>query len=288
VTGQVYGAGARSFLFVPGTRPDRFAKAAASGADAVILDLEDAVAPQDKASARALVAGHVRDQQQALVRVNGAGTPWFADDLAALADAGRPAGIVLPKAESPEQVAEVLTALGLRVPIFTLIESARGVRDANLIAQAPGVTRMMFGNLDFALDAGITARSADERELLFARSALVIASRAAGLPGPVDGVQPDIENDEATRTAARNAADLGFTGKLCIHPRQIPPVHSAFEPSADELRWAARVLELAGDSGGAAMRLDGEMLDAPRLELARRIVGAARKAPAGSKPSEDQ
>jgi citrate lyase subunit beta/citryl-CoA lyase len=287
VTGQVHGAAARSFLFVPGTRPDRFAKAAASGADAVILDLEDAVAPQDKVSARALVAGYVRDQR-ALVRVNGAGTPWFADDLAALADAGRPAGIVLPKAESPEQVAGIVTALGRRVPIFALIESARGVRDANLIAQTPGVIRMMFGNLDFALDSGINVRSADERELLFARSALVIASRAAGLPGPVDGVQPDIENDAATGDTARSAADLGFTGKLCIHPRQIPLVHSAFEPSAGELRWAARVLELAGDSGGAAVRLDGEMIDAPRLELARRIAHAGRRAHAGSNSSEDR
>jgi citrate lyase subunit beta / citryl-CoA lyase len=287
VTGQVYGAAARSFLFVPGTRPDRFAKAAASGADAVILDLEDAVAPQDKADARALVADHVGDQQ-VLVRVNGAATPWFADDLAALAGAGRPAGIVLPKAESPEQVAAVVAALGRRVPIFALIESARGVRDANLIAQTPGVTRVMFGNLDFALDSGINVRSADERELLFARSALVIASRAAGLPGPVDGVQPDIVNDAATGAAARSAVDLGFTGKLCIHPRQIPLVHSAFEPSADELRWAARVLESAGDSGGGAARLDGEMIDAPRLELARRIAHSDRKAPAGSNSSEDR
>lgn len=287
MTGQVYGAAARSFLFVPGTRPDRFAKAAASGADAVILDLEDAVAPQDKASARELVAGHLRDQR-VLVRVNGAATPWFADDLAALADAGRPAGIVLPEAESPEQVAAVVAALGRQVPIFALIESARGVRAANLIAQTPDVTRMMFGNLDFALDSGINVRSADERELLFARSALVIASRAAGLPGPVDGVQPEIDNDAATGSAARSAADLGFTGKLCIHPRQIPLVHSAFEPSADELRWAARVLESAGDSGGAAVRLDGEMIDAPRLELARRIARSDRRAPAGSKSSEDR
>jgi citrate lyase subunit beta/citryl-CoA lyase len=277
MTGGAYGAEAQAFLFVPGTRPDRFAKAAASGADAVILDLEDAVSPQDKERARAAVARHVAEHQ-ALVRVNGAGTPWFADDLAALAGAGALAGIVLPKAETASQVAEVAAALGRRTRVFPLVESARGVRDADAVAQAPDTARLMFGNLDFALDAGITVRSADARELLLARSALVLASRAAGLPGPVDGVHPDIEDDAELSAATRRAADLGFSGKLCIHPRQVPLVRRAFVPSDEELAWAARVVGLAADSAGAAVRVDGEMIDKPRLELARRIVSTALRA----------
>jgi citrate lyase subunit beta / citryl-CoA lyase len=275
VTGTGYGTTARTLLFVPGTRADRFAKAAASGADAVIIDLEDAVAPQDKVGARTAAAGHV-SAHKALVRVNAVGTPWHDDDLAVLAGAASLAGVVLPKTESAEHVAAVVAVLGPHIPVFALLESARGVRDAGLIAQAPGVARLLFGNLDFCLDAGIPQHG-DEQALLFARSNVVVAARAAGLPGPVDGVQPDIDDDDATLAAAHRAAALGFSGTMCLHPRQVPLVNSVFAPSAGELRWARRVLDLAADSAGAALRVDGEMIDKPRLELARRILAAAEK-----------
>jgi citrate lyase beta subunit len=275
VTGHEYGRYARTFLFVPGTRPDRFAKAAASGADAVIVDLEDAVSAPGKTSARAAAAQHV-STYPALVRVNGVDTPWHSEDLAALRGADRLAGIVLPKTESAQHIAAVVAVLGPDVPVFALLESARGVQDARLIAQAPGTARLLFGNLDFCLDAGIAQHSGNEQALLFARSAIVVAARAAGLPGPVDGVQPEIDNDAATLADARRSAALGFSGKLCLHPRQVPLVHTAFMPSAGELRWATRVIEVAADSAGAAVRVDGEMIDQPRLELARRIVGAAQ------------
>jgi citrate lyase subunit beta/citryl-CoA lyase len=268
-----YGIIARTFLFVPGTRPDRFAKAAASGADAVIIDLEDAVDPPDKAAARTSAVRYV-STRQALVRVNGFDTPWFHDDLAALAAAGPPAGIVLPKAESAAQIAAVLDVLGPRLPVFALVESARGVRDAALIAQAPGTARLLFGHIDFCLDAGIPDRADNDQALLFARSAVVVAARAAGLPGPVDGVQSDIDDDAATLAAARRAAGLGFRGKLCLHPRQIALVHGAFLPSAEELRWARRVVEAAKEGDGA-VRVDGEMIDKPRLALAHRIINTA-------------
>jgi citrate lyase beta subunit len=241
----------------------------------VIIDLEDAVSPADKAGARDAAARHVSGHR-ALVRVNAAGTPWHRDDLAALADAENLAGVVLPKTESAEQIAAVTAALGPRTPIFALLESARGVRDADLIAQAPGVARLLFGNLDFCLDAGIPHGDGNGQALLLARSTLVLASRAAGLPGPVDGVQPDIDDDAATLADAQRAASLGFSGKLCLHPRQVAVVHRAFAPSADELRWALRVIEVAAGSEGAAVRVDGEMVDKPRLELAHRIADAAR------------
>jgi citrate lyase beta subunit len=215
----------------------------------------------------------------ALVRVNGVDTAWHSEDLAALVGAAHLAGIVLPKTESPEHVAAVAAVLGPNVPVFALLETARGVQDARLIAQTPCTARLLFGNLDFCLDTGIAHHGSNEQALLFARSAIVIAARAAGLPGPVDGVQPEIDNDTATLADARGAAALGFTGKLCLHPRQVPLVHTAFTPSAADLEWAMRVTEVAAESAGAAARVDGEMIDRPRLELARRIVDAAQRNP---------
>lgn len=276
MTTHRHGVDAQTLLFVPGTRPDRFDKAAGSGADAVILDLEDAVSPSDKPAARDAVRAYVASRP-ALVRVNGFTTEWFRDDLAALVDAEALAGIVLPKVESPGQVADVVARLERPIPVLALIESAVGLRDIDLIASAPSTSRLIFGNLDFALDAGITVRSADETELLFTRSAIVVASRAAGLPRPIDGVQPDIDDDVATTSSARRSADLGFSGKLCLHPRQVALVRHAFDPSEDEIQWARRVIEVAEPSNGAAVRVGGEMIDQPRLELARRITDAANE-----------
>ncbi|HWD24579.1 MAG TPA: CoA ester lyase [Acidimicrobiales bacterium] len=264
----------RSYLFVPGNRPERFEKAHAAGADAVILDLEDAVQPDEKPLAREAVLSAVSTHavRPAWVRINSPDTTWFGDDVAALVGMAGVAGIVLPKAESPTQIAEVVARLGRDVAVFALVESARGVRDAAAIAGSEHVDRIMFGNLDFSLDSGISVRSEDERELLFARSAIVVASRAARLPGPIDGVQPEIDNDPLTTASTRRAADLGFTGKLCLHPRQVAVVEEAFAPSDDEVEWATRVVDQAGSSEGAAVRVDGAMIDQPRLELARRIL----------------
>lgn len=175
-------AEARSLLFVPGSRPDRFAKAAASGADNLIIDLEDAVAPGSKEAARTAAAQYLQDQP-AIVRINAADTSWYAGDLAALAKTAQLAGVVLPKAASVDAVEALVEVLPHGTPVLLLIESAVGMRDAHKLAGVTGVTRLMFGNLDFALDAGITARSAEQSELLYARSTLVVTSRAAGLPG---------------------------------------------------------------------------------------------------------
>jgi citrate lyase subunit beta/citryl-CoA lyase len=266
-------AAARSFLFVPGDRPDRFAKAAAAGPGSVVIDLEDAVAPDHKETARAAALAHLAGHT-ALVRINAAGTPWHEDDVAALRGAEGLAGIMLPKAGSAEDLRALRGARGSRdLPaVLALIETARGVRDAAGIAQLPGVGRLAFGSFDFCLDTGITVSTDDERELLLARSALVIASRAAGLPGPVDGVHGALDDDAGLAAATRRAVGLGFTGKLCVHPRQVPVVHAASRPDEAQLHWARGVLEAAEGSAGAAVRVDGQMIDAPRLDQARRLL----------------
>jgi len=266
----------RTYLFVPGTRTERFGKALASGADKVILDLEDAVAPDDKAAARDAVAAWVDEatpdqRSRVVVRINDATTSWFAADLRAL---GNAAGIdvLLPKAESASQVAEVQAALP-HAGILALIESARGVSEANRIAAA-GVQRMVFGTLDFALDLDLDI-AADGSALAYAASRIVIASRLAGLPAPVAGVTPQLVDEARLVRDLTEARRLGFGAKLCIHPRQVPPIHAALRPSDDALDWARRVLIADAASPGAA-RLDGRMVDRPVVLQAQRTLALAR------------
>jgi citrate lyase beta subunit len=261
---------ARSLLFVPGDRPDRFAKAAASGADTVICDLEDAVAPEAKADARAQVARWVADNP-AIVRVNAIDSPWYESDIAALAGVAGLLAVILPKAETGA-VESTVDRLPPGIGLFALIETARGVRDADTIAEVSGVWRLLFGNLDFGLEAEITPSGPEEPELLYARSRLVVASRAAGLAAPVDGVCTDLDDPDAIAESARRARNLGFGGKFCLHPKQVGAVNTAFSPTEAELAWAAEVMKAAGGSAGAAVRVGGDMIDKPRLELAKRLL----------------
>jgi len=320
----------RSYLFVPATRPERIAKALASGADAIIIDLEDAVPPAGKATARAALtdwfdaydpaaaapaapaapraasstspastnptgatsastslvapgAGHADLASQAspaagqgpivpiYVRVNAADTPWFADDLAACRAAGRKlAGIVLPKAERIEQLARA-TAVA---PVLPLIESAQGFAHLHKLAYAPRVERLLFGSIDFRLDLGIE----DEREgLLYFRSELALQSRLADLPPPVDGVTTDFEDAAAVADDTRYARRLGFGAKLCIHPKQLEAVHKVFSPTEQEIAWAQRVLQAAEAAQGAAVALDGKMIDRPVILAAQRIIDSSHR-----------
>jgi citrate lyase subunit beta/citryl-CoA lyase len=266
-------ASARSFLFVPGDRPDRLPKALASAAQAVIVDLEDAVAPADKQRARHSLAealAAIEDRSRVLVRINAAGTPWHDDDVALLAQR-RVAGIVLPKAEealTAERVARLAATA-----VVPLIESAQGLYAIDMIAKARGVARLAFGHLDFQLDLGMQA-SEDEHELDSVRLAIVMASRPAGLPAPIDGVTTALD-DEARLTAdAQRALRLGLRAKLCIHPKQVAAVNAAFAPSEAQLDWARRVLEAAKSANGA-FRLDGQMVDAPVIARARSLLEAA-------------
>jgi citrate lyase beta subunit len=257
-------------LFVPGSRPDRFDKAVSSGADHVILDLEDAVPPAQKPEALAAVASWLR-ANSGIVRINAAGTAWIAEELLVLAPLDGLLGIVIPKA-SPPSVAAVVSALAGRRPVFPLVESAEGVLALQHIAVQPSVGRLMFGSLDLALDIGIDDLADDEPGLLAARSAMVLASAACRLPGPVDGVFPDIADPDGLSRATRRGRSLGFTGKLCIHPSQIHAVHESLAPTSQDAAWARRVVEVEARTGGQATMEAGEMLDVPQYRRAARIL----------------
>lgn len=262
---------ARSFLFVPGDRPDRYAKAAASGADEVVCDLEDAVADAAKPDARRRTVAWLDDGGAACVRVNAAGTPWHLDDLEAVGRAAGLRGVVVPKAEDPEALALVAAALPAGVPLVALVETARGLLCAGELTAVPSVVRLAFGSIDFSLD--ISAQD-DRSALLFARSSLVVAARAAGGPPPVDGVTTALDDPDALAEACAHAVSLGFGGKLCIHPRQVEAVHRAFSPTAEQVAWARRVLEAAGD--GRAAAVDGHMVDRPVLAKADAVLRSTR------------
>jgi citrate lyase subunit beta / citryl-CoA lyase len=260
---------ARTYLFVPGTRPERFGKALAAGAHAVIVDLEDAVAIAEKDNARAAVAAALPLAAPVLVRVNGAGTPWFDADVEMCRRAGV-GGIVLPKTEDPAVIARIRAAVGTEVPILPLIETAQGLWNALAIARAPGVLRLMFGSIDFQVDVGLS-----DEELLYHRSRLVLVSRVAGIVAPVDGVTTAIDDPDALARDAARARTLGFGGKLCIHPKQVEAVNAAFRPTEAEIAWARRVVAADAASHGAAVAVDGKMVDRPVLLKAQEILASA-------------
>jgi citrate lyase subunit beta/citryl-CoA lyase len=255
------------WLFVPGDRPDRFEKALASDADEVIIDLEDAVAARAKAYARDVTVAWLGTGGRAWVRVNGHDTPWHDADLAALAGLPGLKGIVLPKATNPDVLDDV--GRTTKTAIIALIETAAGIHRAFDIAAAPAVHRLALGSIDLALD--LNARETDTA-LLLARSTIVVASRVADLPPPIDGVTTNFaEPTEVARDAA-HARELGFGGKLCIHPAQITAARAPFLPTPDELSWAHKVLAAASARGGGATQVDGRLIDQPVQRLARRIL----------------
>ena len=260
-------------LFVPADRPERFGKAFAAGADAAIIDLEDAIPSDRKADARhaLLAAADVIGAASCpvLVRVNAVETPWYADDLAAAA-ALPLAGIVLPKARSAAMVADAAGRAGCAV--LALVESAHGIAAAREVALA--AARLAFGSIDLAADLGCS----ETREALLAfRSELVLASRLAGLPAPIDGVTTVLRDPASIEDDARYACSLGFGGKLLIHPAQIGPARAGFDPAPADVAWAERVLAAARD--GCAVAVDGVMVDAPvriRAEQILRRAAASR------------
>lgn len=263
----------RAYLFVPADRPERYAKARAAGADAVIVDLEDAVAPPAKGPARDALANALDESAPVIVRVNGAGTPWFDDDLELCRHPGV-AAVMLPKADGIDAVCEAFEACFK--DLLPIIESARGIEEVRTIARVPGVVRLAFGSIDLAVDLGIDCDpEGGEQELLPLRSQLVLASRLGGLAPPADGVSTAIDDAERLRADAERARRLGFGAKLCIHPKQVAVVQAAFTPSAERVEWARRVCAAFAAAGGAAVAVDGQMIDLPVVERARSLLRSA-------------
>jgi citrate lyase subunit beta/citryl-CoA lyase len=256
-----------SWLFVPGDRPDRIEKARRSAADAVIVDLEDAVPPAHKESARTHLSTVLDEDSHLVVRINGHDTPWFDEDLALVAR--HRCTVMVPKAEDVaiiDKIAQLADPAGL----IALVETARGVEAVESIARAVGVVRLALGNVDLGAQLGVDPEDWDA--LFYSRSRLVVASAAAGLAGPVDGVTLGVADAPSVLAQARRSRGLGFTAKLGIHPDQIEPIRQAFAPTPAEVAWATKVL--GGEASGVTV-VDGQMVDRPVLLRARAVLRAA-------------
>jgi len=261
-------------LYVPGDRPERFAKAFAAGADQVILDLEDAVTPAHKERARQavadLLAGPVPGR--VAVRPNGAGTPWHEEDLAMLAASPSRAALRLPKVEGPGDVDRVLERLGSApAELVCLLESALGVEQAYAVASHPAVTGLALGEADLRAELGVTA----EAGLDWLRVRSVVAARAAGLPAPAMAVHPRLDDDEGLGASCRHGASLGLRGRAAIHPRQVPVIRDAFTPTPAEQADARAVLEALSGTSGAVRLADGRMVDEAMAAEARSVLALA-------------
>lgn len=263
---------AASYLFVPANRTERYAKALASGAEAVIVDLEDAVGPALKEEARAALLEWLRangPQDKLWVRVNAADTAWHAGDVAALAGL-EIAGIVLPKAEEAQVVSAIAGRLKSR-SVIALVETAAGVAAMRDIARAEGLLRMAFGSIDLQVDLGMQCDEL-ESELAHLRVEMVLASRLAGIEPPIDGVTTSFDDMDFLGAAVQRSLRLGFGAKLCIHPKQVAAVNAGFRPSEEELAWARAVMAAVEQSDGGAISLDGKMIDKPVILQAQRFL----------------
>ena len=279
-----------SLLFCPGDRPDRFAKAAAR-ADAVILDLEDAVAPDHKQAAREAVAAHRLDPTRTIVRVNPPGGPDFTADVNALAPL-RPRWVMLPKAGSPAEVGRLVAALP-SAKVLVLCETARGILAAPELAAHPDVVALMWGGEDLVADLGGTSsRGADGsyREVVrHARASVLLAARARGLSA-IDGVHLDLKDHEGLREEAADAAASGFTATACLHPDQVGVVRAAYAPEPEDLERARALLAAAEEHGSGVFAHEGRMVDGPLLRHARTLLARAESTapeavPAAGAPS---
>ena len=259
---------ARTMLFVPGLRPDRFEKALASGADGVILDLEDAVPAVDKDEARRHVAPWI-GREGVVVRVNDANSDAFDADLELIA--GRRAAVMLAKTENVDQVNSVLRTLAPGSVVLPLIETAAGVLDSRSICAADGVVRAAIGLVDLATQLGISDPASPT--LTWASATVITASAAAGIAPPLASPSLQIGDPERVLADCRIARTLGFTGRLCIHPSQVAATHEAFGFTDADVHWARTVLD--AEAGGGATQLDGQMLDKPVFDRARWILAGA-------------
>jgi citrate lyase beta subunit len=266
-----------SFLFVPGSRPDRIGKAISSGADAVIVDLEDAVKADEKESARRSLAIFLEENldSSVLVRVNSSDSDEHGKDLALCKEAGNVFGVMLPKASQRSEIEYVGSQTGK--PVWPLIESAAGIAALPDLVMAVEATRMSIGALDLAADLELEYSSEGCAKVLdFCRAQIVLYSKIGGLGPPIESVVPTInELDEISRVASQ-AKQMGFGGMLAIHPKQLPDIHQAFLPSQAEVDWAERVIS-GSKIYGSVFQLDGKMIDAPVVKSAERISARANR-----------
>ena len=238
---------ARSFLFVPGDRSERFSKAIQSGADELILDLEDAVADEKKVDARDAISAYLNTGAQVLLRINSLLSRHFLKDLFLCRLSGVK-GVVLPKTESAADIIQLQENLSLKLPIYPLIETAKGMLAAHDIAGANGVARLMFGTIDFSVDLNLDCGVSGYAPYW---AQLVMASRANDLQPPIDGVTVNLQDQALLQADTLHAKRAGMGGKLCIHPLQIQTVNACFVPSAEALNWAENVIQLSKEKTGA-------------------------------------
>jgi citrate lyase subunit beta/citryl-CoA lyase len=269
---------ARSYLFAPGHNAKLLDRVFTAGADAVMLDLEDAVPPDAKDTARRMVSAALSaapPEVPAWVRVNAARSEWCGADLDAVAEQAH--GIRIPKVETAADVAWVAQRAPGR-PIICAIESARGVLAAAEIAAAPGVRYLAMGGVDLQQDLNTTGGNL---QTLYVRSHLVLVCRAAGIEPPIDSVYPHLDDETGLQEQAEFARSLGFSGKSAIHPRQLPVLHRVFTPTEREIAWAREVVEAFEVAGGAALRMpSGEFVDLPVARRARQLLAASSAEPA--------
>ena len=270
---------ASNFLFVPGNRPERFSKALATNAAAVILDLEDAVSLDEKETARHAIrtawpSFTVEQKQRLVIRSNSPGSPFYSADLILAQELGL-ACLMIPKSESADQINGAALVLP-NTALIPMIESAIGLDQLKQIANSNQVIRLALGNLDLQVDLGMTCDE-QETQLQTARYQIVLASRLAQIAPPVDGVTPSTDDEVRIQEDAERAKRMGFGAKLCIHPKQVVIVKNAFTPTAQELSWAQRVVEAMQASNGGAVKLDGRMIDRPVILLAQRTIAIAGK-----------
>jgi citrate lyase beta subunit len=277
----------RALLFVPGDDPRKIAKAAASGADCVVLDLEDGVAADRKMAARETVASCLQTldfgASEKLVRVNPVASDLHAGDIEATLPA-RPDGFVIPKVESAEQIREVVRRTSKApLPLLALIESARGVVQAAQIAAAdPCLASLLFGAEDLAGDMGAT-RTPAGAEMAWARGAVVLTAAAFSLQA-IDTIFVDLVDQEGLHREARAACEMGYAGKMAIHPKQVPVIQEAFTPTEEEIEKARRLVETHTGyqtKGEGVFVLEGRMVDWPMVRAAQRLLARARAAGRG-------
>jgi citrate lyase subunit beta/citryl-CoA lyase len=258
---------ARSWLLVNATKPELFDGAVNSRADAIILDIEDAVDPSQKPTARKQVAAWLQDGGKAWVRINDATTPFWADDLAELAGNPGLLGVMLAKTESAKQVSDSFNRLGGKTPVIALVESAVGIEEANNIAKAEGAFRLAFGSGDFRRDTGMAA---DKEAMAYPRAKLVVASRVGGLPGPIDGPTVGTSHPILREQTAVTVL-MGMTGKLCLATDQTSVINEVISPTGTDVAWATDFMADFKARGGVIR--DGS--DLPRLGRAEKIMKLA-------------